>query len=57
MNIVDQGLGRRRVVSRLTKDQYMVCKERGHWKKDCPKAGGLDPTLQAIKLMTLDNES
>ncbi|KAK4821607.1 hypothetical protein QYF61_025184 [Mycteria americana] len=54
MNIRERGFGRR-VISRLAEDQCAICKEHGHWKKECPKAGGLDPTLQAIKLMTLDD--
>jgi len=41
----------------LAQDQCAICKERGHWKKECPKAGELGPTLRAIKLMTLDEES
>ncbi|KAK4811226.1 LOW QUALITY PROTEIN: hypothetical protein QYF61_022123 [Mycteria americana] len=40
----------------LAEDQCAVCKERGHWKKECPKVRELDPSLQAIKLMTLNDE-
>ncbi|KAK4829533.1 hypothetical protein QYF61_005172 [Mycteria americana] len=42
--------------SRLTEDQCAVCKEKGHWKRESPKVGELDPSLQAIKLMTLNDE-
>jgi len=48
---------RERINLRLAPDQCAICKERGHWKKQCPKAEELDPTLRAIKLMTLDEES
>jgi len=41
----------------LAPDQCAICKEHGHWKRECPKAGELDPTLRVIKLMTLDEES
>jgi len=53
MNIGEGG----RMNLRLAQDHCAICKERGHWKKECPKAGELDPTLRAIKLMTFDEES
>ena len=40
----------------LAEDQCAVCKERGHWKRECPKVSELDLSLQAIKLMTLNDE-
>jgi len=48
---------RERINLRLAPDQCAICKERGHWKRECPKAGELDLTLRAMKLMTLDEES
>jgi len=48
MNVGERG----RINPRLTPDQCVICKEHGHWKRECPKAGELDTTLHAIKLMT-----
>ena len=53
VNVGERG----RINLRLAQDQCAICKECGHWKRECPKAGELDPTLRAIKLMTLDKES
>jgi len=52
MNIGERG----KVNFRLAQDQCAICKECGHWKKECPKAGELYPTLRAIRLMTLNHE-
>lgn len=33
------------VISRFAEDQRTICKEQGHWKRECPQAGGLHPVM------------
>ena len=38
----------------LGQDQCAFCKEKGHWKKDCPKLTGRQGTEPAVLLQTMD---
>lgn len=42
--------------SGLAEDPCAMCRERGHWDRECPQAGNLDLSLRAVELMTF-NES